>query len=210
MAKLVIFGATGYAGGHLCEEALARGHDVVAVARDVGAIAEQPGLTAHAGSLGDAAFVADVSAGADVLVSALPGRTLTAVLPVLLDAARRGGARVGLVGGAGSLRVAPDGPLLMDTPQFPDRARGEAAAQAEVLSALRDAPVDLDWFYLSPAATFGAFAPGERRGTYRTGGDVLVTDADGGSTIGGADYALAFVDEIEEPLHRNVRFTVGY
>jgi uncharacterized protein len=42
------------------------------------------------------------------------------------------------------------------------------------------------------------------------GGDVLVTDADGNSNISGADYAKAFVDEIEQPAHRRQRFSVAY
>jgi uncharacterized protein len=47
-------------------------------------------------------------------------------------------------------------------------------------------------------------------GRYRVGGDVLLTDADGNSTISGADYAKAFVDEIEQPAHRRQRFSVAY
>ena len=74
---------------------------------------------------------------------------------------------------------------------------------------LQTAP-DVDWFYLSPAASFGSYAPGEATDRYRVGGDVLLTDADGNSNISGADYAKAFVDEIEQPAHRRQRFTVAY
>ena len=75
---------------------------------------------------------------------------------------------------------------------------------------MRDADESLDWFYVSPSALFGAHAPGERTGEYRTGTDELLVDSEGRSHISGADYALAFVDELENPRHRRERFTVGH
>ncbi|MER6993006.1 NAD(P)H-binding protein [Saccharopolyspora hirsuta] len=212
MMRLVLFGATGYAGGRIREEAVRRGHEVLGIARNAGALPEPKA----AGSLHDADFVLDVTAGADAVVVAIPGRTmpdgtkLLDALPTLFAAAERHGVRIGVVGGAGSLRVSEDGPRVIDTPEFPAEFKPEASAHAEVLAALREAPEGVDWFYLSPAGTFGAYAPGERTGTYRLGGEVLVTDADGNSAIGGDDYAIAFVDELEEPAHRRQRFTVGY
>jgi putative NADH-flavin reductase len=68
----------------------------------------------------------------------------------------------------------------------------------------------VDWFFVSPAAGFGSYNPGEPTGKYRVGGDILLTDASGKSEISAADYALAFVDEIETPPHHRTRFTVGY
>ena len=46
-------------------------------------------------------------------------------------------------------------------------------------------------------------------GTYRLGGDVLLRDADGVSTISAADLALAVLDEVETPAHRRARFTAA-
>jgi len=86
----------------------------------------------------------------------------------------------------------------------------EAGGHVEVREALRATPPEVDWFYASPVANFGAHVPGERRGRYRVGGDILLADADGESAIGGEDYAIAFVDEIEKPAHRRRRFTVAY
>ena len=89
-------------------------------------------------------------------------------------------------------------------------ARDEALSHADVLTALRETSDDVDWFYVSPAAGFGSYAPGEATGTYRVGGDVLLTDASGTSFISGADFALAFVDEIEQGRHHRERFTAAY
>ena len=83
----------------------------------------------------------------------------------------------------------------------------------EAIDILEDLQADTsgrDWFFIHPAGGFGAWNPGERTGTYRTGGDVIVTDADGESFISGADLAVAVLDEIENPQHVRGRFTVGY
>jgi uracil phosphoribosyltransferase len=113
--------------------------------------------------------------------------------------------RLIVVGGAGSLEVAP-GLQLIDTPQFPDAYRPEASAGRDFLNALR-AETSLDWTFLSPSALF---EPGERTGKFRLGGDQLLADAAGQSRISMEDYAIALVDEIETPKHVRQRFTVGY
>jgi putative NADH-flavin reductase len=213
MAKLTVFGATGYAGGKIVEEALRRGHEVVAVARSIDAAPD--GTTAKAGSLHDDDLVAEVVADADVVVVAIParpmdGQILLDAVPALAELARRHDTRIGVVGGAGSLHVAEGGPRLIDTPDFPEAAKPEAGNHAEVLEAFRRLPDGVKWFYVSPAAGFGAWSPGERTGSYRVSGDVLLTDAAGNSQISGADYAIAFLDEIEKPAHHQERFTVAY
>lgn len=214
MAKLIVFGATGYAGGKILEEALRRGHEVVAVSRSIDAPAGD-GVTVKAGSLHDDGFVADVVADADVVVVAIPARPLDGKLlidavPSLAKLTQRHNARIGVVGGAGSLHVAEGGPRLIDTPDFPDAAKQEAGNHAKVLDAFRQQLDGVQWFYVSPAAEFGSRAPGERTGRYRVSGDVLLTDSGGTSRISGADYAIAFLDEIEKPAHHQKRFTVAY
>ncbi|MGW3959199.1 NAD(P)-dependent oxidoreductase [Amycolatopsis sp. NPDC005003] len=213
MAKLVVFGATGYAGGRIGAEALRRGHEVVGVARHEGSVPE--GLEARQGSLHDEEFVAQVVKGADVVVVATPareidGKKLIEAVPALARIASEHGARLSFVGGAASLYVAEGGPRLFDTPEFPAEYKDEAGSHAEVLGLLREQPESLDWFYVSPAAEFGAWTPGERKGEFRIGGDVLVTDENGRSHIGGDDFAIAYVDEIEQAKHRRARFTVAY
>jgi hypothetical protein len=88
--------------------------------------------------------------------------------------------------------------------------KGEAGSAAEVLEALRADATGADWFFVSPAAGFGSYNPGTPTGKYRVGGDILLTDESGKSEISGADFALAFVDEIETPRHHRTRFTVAY
>jgi putative NADH-flavin reductase len=110
-----------------------------------------------------------------------------------------------VVGGAGSLEVAP-GLRLIDTPEFPAIYKTEAAKGAEFLELLRTTAGDLDWTFLSPAAMFVA---GARTGKFRVGKDQLLAN-DKGSSISFEDYAIAAVDELEKPAHIRERFTVGY
>jgi putative NADH-flavin reductase len=214
MATIAVIGATGYAGGGIAQEALQRGHRVIGVSRHVPD--EVPaGLEVRTGSIEDEALVQELAQEADVLVIAVHGAVddkpfLVNLVPGLLEAAAAGGARLGIVGGAGSLRVKPGGPLVLDGLDFPAAFKAEADAHRLVLERLKSTETDVDWFYVSPAANFGAYAPGERTGSYRIGDDVLVTDAQGDSAISGADYAIAFVDEIERLAHHRARFTVAY
>ncbi|MFF4117559.1 NAD(P)-dependent oxidoreductase [Streptomyces sp. NPDC001714] len=214
MATITVFGATGYAGGHITDEALRRGHEVIAVNR-TGSAEARPGVTPVAGSLEDEALVRDLAAKSDVLVVAVRGTVdgepfLLPLVPSLLAAAAEGGARLGVVGGAGSLHATEGGPRLIDSPDFPEAYKAEASSHARALEALRATDTDAHWFYVSPAAEFGAWVPGERTGAFRVGGDVLLSDAEGRSFISGADYAIAFVDEIDKPAHHRARFSVAY
>ena len=123
-----------------------------------------------------------------------------------MAAAKQAGVpRLLVVGGAGSLEVAP-GVALVDTPQFPAAYKAEALAGRAFLDTLRGEKA-LDWTFISPSALF---EPGERTGSFRLGGDALLSDAAGQSRITMEDFAIALADEIETPAHPRQRFTVGY
>src|ERR1035437_6057911 len=215
MATIAIYGGTGYARNAIRDEALRRGHTVISVSRKEAELSGPPGFISRAGNLHDPALVDHMAVEADVLVVATragqqDGVRLADAVTMLAKAAAEPSTGLGCGGGAGSLHVTEGGPRVVDLPTFPDAHKGEALGQADVLAALRETAADVDWFYLSPAASFGAYAPGEATGHYRLGGDVLLADADGNSNISGADYAKAFVDEIEQPEHRRKRFSVAY
>lgn len=214
MARITVLGGTGYAGGYIVREAAARGHQVTSVSRTA---PEEPvdGVTYRQADALDPAYATAAVADADVVVEALsPRGALTGrigeVIGELAVAAQAADVRLGVIGGAGSLDVAPGGPRLLDTPEFPAEYRAESLELAEVLDELRRSPEGLDWFYISPAGGFGAYAPGERTGTFRVGDDVLLTDDEGRSELSGADLAVAILDEVENPTHRRARFTAAY
>ncbi|RYF82586.1 MAG: NAD(P)-dependent oxidoreductase [Comamonadaceae bacterium] len=205
MSHVVLLGITGRAGSRIATELLQRGHTVTGIARNVSKAQPQAGLTLVAADATDAATLAPLLQGHDAVVSST--RFADGIdAPTLLTAAKQAGVpRVLVVGGAGSLEVAP-GVALIDTPQFPDAYKAEAGAGRVFLNALRDETA-IDWTFLSPAALF---EPGERTGAFRLGGDQFMADAQGNSRISMEDYAIALVDEIETPKHSRQRFAVAY
>ncbi|GAA1488970.1 NAD(P)-dependent oxidoreductase [Brachybacterium sacelli] len=216
MARIVVLGGTGYAGGHLVATAVTRGHDVLAVSRTAPAEPVE-GASYRTADVRDETALAALLEGADVAVSALSPRgdmadpdLFRGIESTLARLARSEGVRLGVIGGAGSLLVAEGGPKLVDTPDFPSEFAQEPRILDAVLEDLRSSDEGLEWFFVSPAGGFGDFAPGEATGTYRLGGDVLLTDDEGKSYISGQDLALAIIDEVEEPAHRRRRFTVAY
>ena len=213
MAVIAVLGGTGYAGRHIVKEAVDRGHTVLSIARNMAA-ERVPGATYVEASLLDVPDLVTQLQGVDVVVSAVAprGDMLGKVRPAIaeLNSVLPGTVRLGIVGGAGGSHVTPGGPLLVETPEFPADYKAESLEALGILQDLQADASGRDWFYVHPAGGFGSFNPGERTGTYRTGGDVLVVDDAGQSNLSGADLAVAIVDEIEAPAHVRDRFTVGY
>jgi uncharacterized protein len=196
--KIVVFGSTGMIGSRIATELEQRGHEVIGASRATGT------------DITDPASVAAAATGADAVVSAVAARgvdyTLTDVARSLVDGLRRADVkRLVIVGGAGSLEVAP-GLRLMDTPDFPDEFKAEASQGADALAFFQGIS-DLDWTYVSPAAFIH---PGERTGRYRLGGDELVADENGNSEISAEDYAIAIADLLEQGAHPGARVAVGW
>jgi putative NADH-flavin reductase len=213
MARIVVIGGTGYAGAHIVAEAAARGHDVVALSRKAPQTPARD-VAYVQGSVLDLDGLGDVFDGADAVVCALsPRGDMTDRVEEALQGviARLAGtpSRLGVIGGAMGSLSAPGGPRLWDLGVPPEYAH-EAKVGIDSLELLEASPAGLDWFFVHPPIVFGAWEPGERTGRYRTGGDVVVKAEDGSSYISGADFAIAVVDEIENPAHRRARFTVGY
>ncbi|WP_312785378.1 NAD(P)-dependent oxidoreductase [Brevundimonas sp.] len=202
--KVTVIGASGRAGSEITRELARRGHQVTGVARNPARIPTGAGITAVSGDANDAATLPSLLKGADAVVSAI--MFVDANPETLIGAVKAAGApRYLVVGGAGSLEAAP-GLKVIDTPDFPDIYKAEAAAGGRFLDRLRQED-DLDWTFLSPSAVFDG---SERTGQFRLGGDALLVGADGHSAISFPDYAIAMADEIETPKHSRRRFTVGY
>jgi len=211
--NIAIIGATGFIGSALLKEALARGHQVSA-------------LVAHPEKLSAAANLKPVGTdvlngdrlvaqlkGHDAVISAFSGHAqgdvydyyLRGIRSIIAAVKQADIPRLLVVGGAGSLEVAP-GLQVVDTPDFPAMWKASAEGARDALTLLR-AETHLNWTMLSPSAMI---APGERTGTFRLGTDQLLVDAEGQSKISVEDYALAMINELEKPAHARQRFTVGY
>lgn len=202
--NVAIIGAAGRAGSRIQAELLRRGHSVTAIVRNPAKVAAAPGLTVKAGDANNAETLAPLLAGHDAVVSAV--MFLDSNAESLIGAAKASGVpRYLVVGGAGSLEVAP-GMRVLDLPEFPEIYKAEATKGAEFLDRLKTEPT-LNWTFLSPSAEF---VLGERTAKFRVGSDSLLADETGRSWISYEDFAVALVDEIETPKHERKRFTVGY
>jgi putative NADH-flavin reductase len=210
--RLLLYGASGTLGQRIVAEAVDRGHEVTAAARNPDRVQEQPGMRLRQGDILDAESVASFAKGHEAIVSAVgPGHAgdpcfLVEAARCLIAAAERGHVRLVVLGGAGSLEVEP-GVQLIATSDFAATWMGVALAHRDALDLYRSAPAGVDWTCVSPAATVEL---GERTGQYRTGGDQLIVDEQGQSRISAEDLAAAILDEIEQPRHRRQRFTVAY
>lgn len=216
MSKVVVIGATGNSGSRIVDELIARGHAVTAVSRTAAEkFAGKAGVAAADNDLSDVKALEKIVEGSDVVVHAyappttdtdqLIGVTERIVEAISLAGGKNGGPRLLVVGGAGGLNVAP-GVTLHESGYLPAEYLPISASHIKVYKALLQNNT-VNWTYFAPA---GFFQPGERTGTFRLGKDDLIMGADGKSSISMEDYAIAAVDEIEQPKHLNERFTIGY
>ena len=211
MASITVIGGTGYAGAAIVAEAAGRVHRVTAVARSVPMVAID-GVTYLQGSALSGDVRERAFAGADAVVSATSPRgdmvdKHVELASVLAESAIASGARLIVVGGFSSLRPAPGAPRFIEG-DIPEEYRAEAQAGHAVFESLLAADPALDWTFVSPAATFGAFAPGEATGIYRLGGDVALFDEDGKSYISAPDFAKVILDLIEGGEHHREHVSV--
>ncbi|MDK4531083.1 NAD(P)-dependent oxidoreductase [Kingella kingae] len=215
--KIAVIGSTGLVGNATVQELAARGHEVTALARSPKKVFQNPNVTAVKADVNDADF-AEKLAGFDAVISAFNGgwenpnivadinkgydsilaAAKTAQVPYLL-----------VVGGAGSLNVAPN-LALVDTHDFPAEVFPAANAMRVLLDNLRERR-DVNWSFMSPAAMFAvAEVQFEKTGTYRVGADDVLLNADGSpADIALPDLAAALVDDVEKKAHLFQRFTVA-
>lgn len=211
--KIAVIGATGFIGSAILKEALARNHRVSALVSRPEKLTVQANLTPVKTDVQDPAALAQQLADYDAVISAFSGHAqsdtygyyVQGIRSIIAAAKQAQVPRLLVVGGAGSLEVAP-GVALLDTPNFPEAYKASAEGAREALKLLRQENA-LNWTLLSPSAMI---APGERTGQFRLGGDQLLVDAEGNSRISVEDYAVALVDELEHAEHQRRRFTVGY
>lgn len=200
--KIAVYGATGMVGSQIVAEAARRGHEVTAISRK-GAPVEGAAVV-RAAELADAETYREIADANDAVVLATsPDRTGGSREPYI-DAHRAISkvptkARLYMVGGFGGLKT-PEGTPIKDTEGFPAQYKGESDAVYVAYEALRDADADLT--VQAPAAVI---APGQRTGKYVTAVGVPAP----GETISSQDYAVAALDELEQPQFRGKFFTAS-
>lgn len=209
--KLVMFGPTGMIGSRILKEALSRGHSLKVITRDPSHFSiSGEKLMVVAGNALDSANVADAVEGCDAVLSAIgpagsAANVIVRAADALISGLQSGSVRrLVVVGGAGVLDVAPN-VRLMDSPNFVEEYRPLAKAHFEAYNLYKAS--NLDWTFVCPA---GEIAPGERTGKFQVGSNQLLTNSQGESRISAEDYAIAFMNEVEQPQYIHQRMTVAY
>ncbi|MFZ6870777.1 NAD(P)-dependent oxidoreductase [Undibacterium sp. Di27W] len=211
--NIALIGASGFIGSAILKEALSRQHKLSAFVAHPEKLAATDNLQVFATDVQDLDALGKQLAGFDAIISAFSGHANTETLAyyvsgiknIIAAAKHVHTPRLLVVGGAGSLEVAP-GLQVLDTPDFPEAYRASAEGARTALQLLRQEET-LNWTMLSPSAMI---APGQRTAQFRLGKDSLLIAADGKSHISVEDYAVAMLDELEKPAHQGQRFTVGY
>ena len=216
MAKVVLIGATGFVGSAILNELVERGHEVIAVVRNVEKLPKNALVKPVKEDVGNEDAIAKLLEGKDAVISAYnPGwtnpniaqETIVNYRHILAAAKKSGIGRLLIVGGAGTLFCAL-GVRILETGVLPNEIMNGVVALGYVYLNILSNEKELDWVFFSPAGTFDE--KGERTGKFRLGKDDLVVDAEGNSHISVQDYAVAMVDELEKPAHHKERFTIGY
>ncbi|WP_335971233.1 NAD(P)-dependent oxidoreductase [Fusobacterium polymorphum] len=200
--KIAVLAANGKIGSLIVKEAVDRGNDVTAIARDENKTVAKKFLKKDILDLKD--FDVVITAFGAWTEDTLPLHKTT--LEHLSNILANKNTRLLVVGGAGSLYT--DDSLktqLFETSNFPADYMPVATNMAKGLEVLRKRN-DVKWTYISPAGDFDFEA--ERKGDYQLAGEVFTVNAKGESKISYADYAIAMVDEAEKGNHINQRISV--
>ncbi|OOM74702.1 hypothetical protein CLPUN_37200 [Clostridium puniceum] len=207
--KIGIIGANGKAGSLILKEAVERGHEVTAIVRNATKVENQNVKIIEKDIF---ELKADDIKAFDVVVNAFgappeksnlhieAGKALFEEFKVAINT------RLLYVGGAASLYVDEAKTVkLLETPDFPEAYKPTASAMLKNFENL-EKTIGIQWTYLCPA---GFFDPnGKRTGSYKTRKDILVLNSKGESYISYADYAIAMLDEIENPKYENAKVSV--
>ena len=205
--KIAVLAANGKVGSLIVKEAVDRGNDVTAVAREENKTVAKKFLKKDILDLTE-----NDLKDFDVVITAF-GAWTEETLPLhkttvehLSNILANKNTRLLVVGGAGSLYTDESFKTqLFTTPDFPVDYFPIASNQAKGLDVLRSRK-DVKWTYVSPAAEFEF--DWERKGEYQLAGEVFSVNAQGKSEISYADYAIAMIDEAEKGNHINQRISV--
>ena len=205
--KIAVLAANGKLGSLIVKEAVERGNDVTAIAREENKTVAKNFIKKDILDLTE-----NDLKDYDVVITAF-GAWTEETLPLhkttvehLSNILANKNTRLLVVGGAGSLYTDESFKTqLFTTPDFPVDYFPIASNQAKGLDVLRSRK-DVKWTYVSPAAEFEY--DWERKGEYQLAGEVFSVNAQGKSEISYADYAIAMIDEAEKGKHINQRISV--
>jgi putative NADH-flavin reductase len=215
--KIVLIGATGFVGSAILHELSGRNHNIVALARNIENKNNHDNIIWQKADINNVDELVKIITGNDVVISAynagwsnpnLYSDFIVGSKAIEKAVKKSGVKRLIVVGGAGSLFVAP-GIQAVDTPNFPREFHAGASAARDYLNILKK-ETELDWVFVSPGFEMHPGITTGRTGKYRLGLDNPIFDENQRSVISVQDYAVVIADEVEEPKHHKTRFTAAY
>lgn len=214
--KIAIIGATGFVGENIVKEAVSRGLDVTAMARNIDKL-NIDNVKKISVDVYDKEALAETLKGFDVVLSAFnSGWNNPNIYDDFMKGSRNiqdavkiaGVKRLIVVGGAGSLYV-DENTQLIDTDEFPEEFKLGASGARDYLNELKSEK-DLDWVFFSPAIEMNPTIKTGRTGKYRLGKDQPVFNENNQSILSVEDLAVVLLDEVKNPKHHQERFTAAY
>jgi putative NADH-flavin reductase len=209
--KITIIGAGGNIGQRITKEAASRNHELKLISSKSKDFFGLENVKMQEVDIFNTAKLAQAVEGSDVVISAYnppQGKEmlLSEASKSLISAAKKANIRLIAVGGAASLKVNDD-TILLDTPEFPDAVKPVATAHKVVLDEIYKKENELEWTNVSPSAYI---FEGDRTNKFRIGGEDLLTDDNGDSSISMEDFAVGILNEVENKEFIKQRFTIGY
>ncbi len=205
--KILIIGSNGNAGGRIAKALEKSGHEVVGLGKS-----ENKGNVKTYIQKDVTLLTKEEAKNYDVIVDAVGGWTsetipnITIAMKHLANILENTSTKLYVVGGAGSLFVNKERTISVDMgPSFPDSWKPLSSAHGEGLKTLRESK-SLNWVYVSPACNF--VVDGVNTNGYILGGEELIFNSKGESTISYDDYALAMKDIIEGNKFNKERISV--
>lgn len=214
--KIAIIGATGFVGSSLVKEAVSRGMEVTAIARNTDKI-DDAKIKKVSVDVNDSDALSDIIKGHDAVISAfnagwknpnLYSDFISGAKSIQQAVKQSGVNRLIVVGGAGSLYI-KENLQIIDTPDFPEEIKPGACAARDYLNILKD-ETELDWAFFSPAIEMNQDVTTGRTGKYRLGETSPVFDENNVSRLSVEDVAVVLLDEIENPKYHKQHFTAAY
>ena len=209
--KLAIIGATGFVGSHIYQEALERGHEIVAISRKT-KMKPEKNVVSYQQTIFEPEKLIDLIKDVDVIISAYnpgwyhvdPHNRYLQGYDILIEVSKKLNKRLLIVGGATSLDL-EDGTKVVEG-FFPGPWKEALSGTFALYEKIKD-DKSFDWTYVSPAAELINTSKTKK---YVLDQNTLVTDDGDVSRVSVQDLADAILNEVENPKYKQKRFTLGY
>ncbi len=199
--KIGVIAASGKAGSLIVNEAMNRGHEVIAIVRNASKVIQNiVKIEKDIYDLNQSDLV-----GFDVVINAFGAKGNDPIVyqtstKHLIDILSNTNVRMIVVGGAGSLYTDESRTIqVYQTPSFPAVVYPTSSNMAIALELLKNSTIN--WTFFAPAINFDY--SGELSGKVKLGSDYVILNNSNESYISYLDYVKLLLDEVENKRYIN-------